>query len=71
MSKNPNQVSMYLTPADRDKAEIVLNQLIEQGIALVDHKGNPSLSALFRWLVSREYHQTEEEFFNQDPGITQ
>lgn len=69
--KNPNQVSMYLTPVDRAAAEDLLLRLIEQGHNLTDQKGNPSLSALFRFLVKRWQDRIEENFFNQDPGITQ
>lgn len=52
--KNPNQVSMYLNAADKAAAEALLDKLIKQGVDLTDHKGNPSLSALFRWLVMQE-----------------
>lgn len=52
-TKNPNQVSIYMNPTDRAAAEALLKKLIEQGHDLTDQKGNPSLSALFRWLVEQ------------------
>lgn len=57
MKKNAYQISLYIQPEYRDKAARLIDRLNGQGVRLVDQKGNPSLSALFRYLIDQELNR--------------
>ena len=52
---NQNQISLYVNLEDRANVEGLLADLHAKGeVDLTDQKGNPSISALFRHLVTQE-----------------
>jgi len=48
----PNRLSLYVTDSDRANMERLLNVLIALGHDLRDQRGNPSQSAMVRYLVT-------------------
>jgi hypothetical protein len=52
--KNPDQMSIHMPQKHRDRASELLALLAADGVRLVDQKGNPSVSALFRYLIDKE-----------------
>jgi len=48
-------MTIYMNEKDKERATLLLESLIEEGVKnLIDPRGNPSRSALFRYLVSEE-----------------
>lgn len=52
-----NYVQLYFQQGQKQKIDTLLMRLKKQGIVLEDNKGNPSMSALFRWLVDEKLEE--------------
>jgi hypothetical protein len=52
-------INMYLNPSECEKVETLLKILVEQGYNLLDQRGYPSISALFRYLVDEKLKALE------------
>jgi hypothetical protein len=52
-------INIYLNPSERKKVEMLLKKLVEQGYDLLDQRGYPSISALFRYLVDEKLKELE------------
>lgn len=66
------QVKLYFQEGQREKVDALLARLKEQGVILVDNKGSPSISALFRWLVEEKLDELggyDED--NHEKGVNQ
>jgi hypothetical protein len=49
--KFPDRMSLYVTAEDRANMERLMNALLALGHNFRDARGNPSYSAMMRWLI--------------------